>query len=126
MALPLAGLDSIAPDLVIVRASYCGRALSFWVPTAIFVLALALRLGFLAIHSIPLQSDEIDYDQLGWSIASTGTYSTDGHPTAYRPVGYPAFIASIYSAVGRNPQAVRLAQAVLDSGTAVIIFLLFA
>jgi hypothetical protein len=115
MALPVAHLDSGDPHAVLRRIS-----------AAIFVLALLLRLLILAAHPRPLQSDEIDYDQLGWNLASTGRYSVDGHPTAYRAIGYPASIAGIYAIAGRNPTAVKVVQAVLDSGTAVLLFLLFA
>src|SRR5258705_4697307 len=47
------------------------------------VFAVALLLRLVVLHSQPrqLQSDEIDYDALGWSLASTGSYSIDGHPT---------------------------------------------
>lgn len=123
MAIPVAGLDSVDPDLVLERGPAARRVR--WL-VAVFALALVIRLAFLAAHPRPLQSDEIDYDRLGWSLAGTGSYSIDGHPTAYRPVGYPAFIAAVYSLAGRHPAAVRVAQAVLDSGTAVLLFLVFS
>jgi hypothetical protein len=123
MAIPVAGLDTVDPDLVLERDPVARRV--GWL-VAVFALALVIRLAFLAAHPRPLQSDEIDYDRLAWTLAGTGTYSTDGHPTAYRPVGYPAFLAAIYSLAGRSPAAARLAQAVLDSGTAVLLFLVFS
>jgi len=130
MALPVAGVDSIAPDALLgtraQRVVHAAPPLSRWIPAAIFALALLLRLTFIATNPRPLRSDEIDYDNLGWTLATTGSYATDGHPTAYRPVGYPAAIAAVYAVVGHHPAAVTIVQAVLDSATAVLLFLLFA
>lgn len=95
-------------------------------PVAIVVLALALRLIFFAAHPRPLASDSRDYDQLGWALAHEGRYSVDGTATAYRAPGYPAFIAAIYAAAGRRPDAVRVTQAVLDSLTALLLYVLLA
>jgi 4-amino-4-deoxy-L-arabinose transferase-like glycosyltransferase len=104
------------------RASWL-RPLVFG-PLPVFALALLLRL--VVLHSQPrqLQSDEIDYDALGWSLASTGSYSIDGHPTAYRAPGYPFLVAGVYSVCGRNPSAVRHLQAVLDSSVVTLLYLL--
>jgi predicted membrane protein len=96
------------------------------VPAAIFAAALLLRLALLLAHPRPLVSDEIDYDRLGWTLATTGTYSAGGHPTAYRPIGYPAVIAAVYSIAGHAPAVVKGFQAVLDSGTALLLFALFS
>ena len=130
MAIPVAGVDSIAPDALLSprakRTVHAAPALSRWIPAAIFGLALLLRLAFVLAHPHPLRSDEIDYDKLGWTLATTGSYAIDGHPTAYRPVGYPAAIAAIYAVAGHQPAAVTIVQAVLDSATAVLLFLLFA
>jgi 4-amino-4-deoxy-L-arabinose transferase-like glycosyltransferase len=68
-------------------------------------------------------SDEIDYDQLGSTIVRTGTYSLDGTPTAYRAVGYPALVATTYWIGGSHPTAVKIVQAICDSGTALLLFL---
>lgn len=98
---------------------------SRWAPAAVFLLALAVRLVFLGAHPRPLHSDEIDYDRLGWTLANTGRYAEGGHPTAYRPVGYPAVIAAVYALAGRSPDMVKVVQAVLDSGTALLLVILF-
>jgi len=133
MARTVAHLPGVAPDLLLSgeREQRLGRLtasakVSRWIPAAIFVSALLLRAAFFTAHSRPLQSDEIDYDELGWTLATTGAYSSQGHPTAYRPIGYPASIAAVYAIAGRNPLAVKWAQAILDSGTAVLLFALFS
>ena len=48
---------------------------------------------------------------------------TDGHPTAYRAVGYPAFLGGIYAVAGREPRVVRVVQAALDTATSLLLFL---
>lgn len=81
-----------------------------------------MRLSFIAFHQRPLISDEKEYDQLAWNLSTKGTYSYDSGPTAYRPVGYPAFVGAIYYVVGHHPIAVKFLQALLDLIT---VFLLY-
>lgn len=100
------------------------RQTARWIPAAVFVLALAVRLAFLSNHQRPLASDEIDYDELGWSLSRTGRYTMDGAPTAYRAPGYPALIGAVYAVAGRRPDAVKALQGVLDSITAVLLYAL--
>jgi hypothetical protein len=91
---------------------------------AIAVLALVLRLAFIAARDRPLVSDEIDYDRLGWTLASTGRYTDDEAPTAYRPVGYPALVAAVYAVAGHRPEAVHTLQAFVDAASTVLLFVL--
>ena len=91
------------------------------------LLALALAVGLvariaLALTHGPLASDEQDYDRLGWTLATTGKYSENGSPTAYRSIGYPAFIAGIYALAGRSPRAVQAVQVALDLATALLLY----
>jgi hypothetical protein len=95
-----------------------------WIPLAVFLTALAVRVTFVLLHTRPLVSDELDYDQLGWTLATTGRLETDGHPTAYHMPGYPAFVAATYAIFGRSLTAVGIVQGVLDSVTAVLLSLL--
>jgi hypothetical protein len=78
------------------------------------------------MHERPLYSDEREYSQLAYHLASTGTYSYGDGPTAYRPVGYPLIAAAIYFSVGHHPLAIKFFQAILDVCTAYIIYLLLA
>lgn len=96
-----------------------GRALL----AAVLVAGLAIRLGLALSTDRPLVSDERDYDALAWTLATTGRYETDGHPTAYRAVGYPAFLGGIYAVAGREPHVVRVVQAALDTATSLLLFL---
>lgn len=90
----------------------------------ILVAGLLLRIAFIILHQRPLISDEREYHQLALNLIEIGTYAIDGEPTAYRPVGYPALVAAIYSVTGATPLTVKLAQALLDVGTAFLLFLL--
>ncbi|MGE5177681.1 MAG: hypothetical protein ACM3PF_01165 [Bacteroidota bacterium] len=94
------------------------------VAIAILALALLVRLAFLFVHPKPLQSDELDYDQLGWALEQTGHYAMHGAPTAFRVPGYPIFIGGVYAFAGRSPMAVKVAQDVLDSLTALLLYFL--
>ncbi len=98
-----------------------------WISRSAFMiaaLAFLLRLAFVSVRERPLFSDEIDYDRLGGTLAATGSYSDEGRPTAYRPIGYPAFVAGVYAVAGRCPWAVHVAQAALDSLSALLLWLL--
>jgi 4-amino-4-deoxy-L-arabinose transferase-like glycosyltransferase len=92
----------------------------------VLVLGLTVRLLFISLHERPLISDEREYHALASSLASTGSYQIDGSPTAYRPVGYPAFVAMLYFIVGQHPAIVKVLQAVLDVATAFLLFLLLS
>ena len=102
------------------------RVVPTWAPFAILAVAFLLRVGFVLLHPRPLTSDELDYDELAWSLAKNGTYQIHGHPTAYRPIGYPAIVGLGYVIFGRSPIAIRLLQSVCDSLTALLLYRLFA
>jgi hypothetical protein len=82
--------------------------------------ALALRLGYAAVAPAPPISDEKHYDLLARSLAAGRGYVEDGVPTAYWPVGYPAFIAACYVVFGFHYLPVIVLQAVLGAATAVV------
>ena len=90
----------------------------------ILALGAVLRVGVVLLHEQPLVSDERDYDRLAVSIATTGSYSENGLPTAYRPVGYPAFVGFVYFLAGHKPVVVKLFQALLDATVPLMLFLL--
>lgn len=88
----------------------------------ILAVGLVLRLSVIAFHQRPLISDEKEYDQLALNLSTKGTYSYDSAPTAYRPVGYPAFVGAVYYIAGHHPIAVKILQAFLDLLTALFLF----
>jgi len=67
-----------------------------WWVLAACALAVALRAPFVAImHSQPT-SDSYVYVTAARSLAEGHGYSYNGHPTAFFPIGWPAFIAALY------------------------------
>ena len=67
-----------------------------WWVLAACALAVALRAPFVAImHSQPT-SDSLVYVTAARSLAQGHGYSYNGHPTAFFPIGWPAFIAALY------------------------------
>ena len=67
-----------------------------WWVLAACALAVALRAPFVAImHSQPT-SDSLVYVTTAHSLAEGHGYSYNGHPTAFFPIGWPAFIAAMY------------------------------
>lgn len=92
----------------------------------ILAAGLLIRLTFELAYARPLVSDEKEYDSLGFGLSSNARYEVNGIPTAYRPVGYPMFLATIYLVCGHQPIVVKCFQAVLDTGTSFLIFLLLA
>ena len=94
----------------------------------IFCLALLARLAFLQITGAfgqILNDDGLSYDQLAVSLlAGDGFAWEPGKLTAFRPFGYPWFMAGIYALVDRSPAAVQLAQVLLGALTAGLVALL--
>jgi 4-amino-4-deoxy-L-arabinose transferase-like glycosyltransferase len=85
---------------------------------AIFVIALALRLGYVAVAERPPISDEQYYDGLARSLAAGEGYAAGGVPTAYWPVGYPAFLAIFYAVFGHHYLPVLIFQSLMGAATA--------
>jgi hypothetical protein len=92
----------------------------------ILLTGLVIRVLFIAIHVRPLISDEREYDQLAYNLATHASYSYDVVPTAYRPIGYPAIVGSVYFLAGHHPQFIKYLQAAADVTTAFFLFLLLA
>lgn len=108
---------------------------------AIFVAALALRLGYLfwqPLHAQPaetvLQSDMHHYDTMAQSVAfrrpmAEPPFFVGYHPlvaSSYMQPGYPLFLAALYRLWGRDVSAVYAAQALLSAATVAILFVLLA
>lgn len=89
-------------------------------------LGLIVRTLFVSLHDRPLISDEKEYDYLAFNLTTNGTYAYNDTPTAYRPVGYPAFVSFVYTIAGAHPTAVKFIQVLLDSFTILLLFHLFS
>ena len=88
-------------------------------------LALVIRVGWVLVSQTTPASEASVYDRLAWSLASDRQYiSEDGAPTAFRPVGYPAFLAAVYTVFGRSWLAGGIANALLGTITVGLTYLL--
>lgn len=93
----------------------------------IFVLALAARLGFLAVRGTIESPDTAEYQLLARNVLRFHTFSVDERPpiapSIRRPPVYPIFLASLMPLTSSRI-APAIAQAVLDALIAVMIFLI--
>jgi 4-amino-4-deoxy-L-arabinose transferase-like glycosyltransferase len=98
---------------------------------AVLAVSLIVRLGAVARIDDPQnvprslgESDAPTYFVLADNLLDgTGyRYSEDEAPTARRTPGYPIFMASVFKVAGRNFNAVRIAQCVLDTISTYLVF----
>ncbi len=109
---------------------------SLWItqhPLALLIpllgLAFALRVAYLVgLGQLdePLSFDEQSYHNLAQSLAAGDGYTSGGKATAFRPPGYPIFVAALYLVFGHSFAIVRLVQAALGAVTLVIVYLIGA
>ncbi len=90
----------------------------------ILAAGLIARIATVALFHPPLFSDDLDYVALGKSVAHGDGYQIDGHPTAYRPPGYPLLLAFSFRFFGESLVPVRLGQAAADLLSCFLVFLL--
>jgi 4-amino-4-deoxy-L-arabinose transferase-like glycosyltransferase len=90
----------------------------------ILAAGLIVRIAAVTVFHPPLFSDDIDYVALGQSIAHGQGYQLEGHPTAYRPPGYPLLLALSFSLFGYSLAPVRLAQTFADLLSCLLLYAL--
>jgi 4-amino-4-deoxy-L-arabinose transferase-like glycosyltransferase len=99
------------------------RLLSSFV--AIFAMAFLVRFVAVLLFAVQPINDLFWNDAVGWNLASGHGFTASQHdprtPGIFRTPGYPALLALVYSLFGHSRQAVYVVQAVLDSGSAVLI-----
>jgi 4-amino-4-deoxy-L-arabinose transferase-like glycosyltransferase len=122
LVLRATGLFEIRP--VRSAVSLLGRGSAVRWIIAIFLIAFAVRLGYVAVAERPPISDEQYYDGLAQALAAGEGYAAGGVPTAYWPVGYPAFLAFFYAVFGHYYLPVLIFQALLGAATAAALVLL--
>ena len=96
---------------------------------SLVLLALTSRVCVAYFLANDAPGDGAVYARFARNLLEQGIYSTDTEapftPTLIRVPGYPLFLAGVYSVFGHeNNTAVRIVQAVFDTGTCVIIVLL--
>jgi len=93
--------------------------------TIIFVVALGVR-GFVVMSQpeTPI-ADAADYHEIAVSLADgRGYVNAAGHPTAWRPPAYPAFLSLIYRISGPGAPAATIIQSVVGALTVLMLMLL--
>lgn len=89
---------------------------------AVFLCALALRLGHLGLVGAPaeLRADAGEYHAYAVSLAEHGRFEGPAGSRGSRMPGYPAFLAAVYAA-GGGPRAAVFLQCVLGAVTAALV-----
>jgi len=82
--------------------------------------ALILRLAWVVAVRPEPRHDCAWYYETAVSISSGNGYSIDGRPTAYHPVGYPAFLALLFRLFGCSVTVGALANVALSTGILLI------
>lgn len=88
--------------------------------------ALAIRIGYvLSLENKVFWVDEVEYLQLSEKITSGAGYVDEaGNPTAFRPVGYPMFLAALRLVGIQSLGALRIVQCLIGAATVYLIYLL--
>jgi 4-amino-4-deoxy-L-arabinose transferase-like glycosyltransferase len=84
-----------------------------------FLIAAALfltpRIGWmLAVDAAPM-SDQLWYFERAVGLLNGEGYAVQGQPTAFWPVGYPAFLASLFAIFGPNVEVAKSANLILSA-----------
>jgi 4-amino-4-deoxy-L-arabinose transferase-like glycosyltransferase len=90
----------------------------------IAALSVLVRLPWvLVVHPVPV-SDTRFYYLSATSIANGHGYQILGHPTAFFPVGWPAFLGGLFSVTGPSMLAIEILNIVLWAITAALVYAL--
>ena len=100
------------------------RSLALHRIAIILFAALLLRTFAAVLVDSPLRSDAAEYAALARSTISGGGFSLESTPTAYRMPGYPLVVAGVFLALGESMTAVRLLQAIVDTLTCLLVFVI--
>lgn len=90
----------------------------------ILCLSLAVRLLWAGVSPALPASDAKYYTDSGLLMANGEGFLNRGKPTAYWPVGYPAFLAGIYAVFGYSVELVKVVHAALGAATVLMVFLI--
>jgi 4-amino-4-deoxy-L-arabinose transferase-like glycosyltransferase len=122
-ARPTEVAKELAPATAL-KAPFSERS-AMWLLAGIILVAVLVRMVY--AWTLPADhlvwSDEREFDQIGWRLASTGQYQS----TPYRAApAMPFFLALVYRVAGHSYPAARLAQSVLGGVLVLWIYLIGA
>lgn len=80
-----------------------------------------LRIVFMLLQSHALRSDELEYVTLAKNLVQEQSYTFNGAPTAYRPPGYPFFLA-LHLSVLNSTTIIFITQSLLEAVNCLLIF----
>jgi len=80
----------------------------------VFVVSLSVRVAWVSQARVTPITDFRIYDRLAMGVLRTGEYG-GGYRLAYRPPGYPLFLAGVYGVFGHSYPAAGYAAAVLGA-----------
>jgi 4-amino-4-deoxy-L-arabinose transferase-like glycosyltransferase len=96
-----------------------GSAGFFLMVAALF---LAPRIGWmLAVDAAPI-SDQLWYFERAVGLLNGEGYAVQGQPTAFWPVGYPAFLAGLFAVFGPDIEVAKAANLVLSAVSMVFVY----
>ncbi|WP_158047044.1 ArnT family glycosyltransferase [Skermanella pratensis] len=89
---------------------------------AVAVLFLGTRIGWMtAVDAAPM-SDQLWYFERAVGLLNGEGYSVGGQPTAFWPVGYPAFLAGLFALSGPGVEVAKAANLVLSAAALFFLF----
>ena len=93
---------------------------------AIVLFGFLLRIGFVLSQRNEIYwVDGVEYHALAQQIVNGNGYvTTNGTPTAYRPIGYPLFLALLFEVGGTGLLWIRFMQVIISSATILMVYLL--
>jgi hypothetical protein len=89
---------------------------------AAVIVGFALRLAGVLAFEVKQTSDLGWYLQRAMELVDSGQYAENGIPTAFWPVGYPAFLAALFLVFGSDPMVGQIANAVLSVGCIALLY----
>lgn len=102
-------------------------AASWQLPTAIWLLALAVRVGYglrTASFAADPGGDDVLFVNIAWNLVSGNGYSMNGEvPTAIRPPAYPFLLAGVFALAGKSMVAARAVNVLLGALVAPLVYL---
>ena len=97
------------------------NAAGFWV---VFLIGVFLRIAWvILVDTVPV-SDYLEYHNSAISIMQGNGYRLFGYTTAFRPIGYPAFLAFLYKLFTPSVIVAKVANIVLSCMSMVFTYLM--